>query len=135
MGKTNRQSSDQKLLAALTRLLEGRPQLSDGRLTKSNVAREAGVSLSTANRSDALHLLWAKEVEGGRARKNPSTSAIEAKLAASRKKGRDLQKKCRYLEERLAAAQMMVAQLYRINIELAGNRPAAALRSPDQLQP
>jgi hypothetical protein len=45
--------SDRALQAALVRLGEGRPLRTDGALTVSGLAAEAGVSRSTANRSAA----------------------------------------------------------------------------------
>lgn len=43
--------SEAALRAAMARLLDGRPERTDGALTVSNLAREAGVSRATANRA------------------------------------------------------------------------------------
>lgn len=49
---------------AMGRLIAGRPRVTDGRLTVANLAREAGVGRSTANRAvdvlDAFHKAAAK---------------------------------------------------------------------------
>jgi hypothetical protein len=51
------------LRAAMTRLFDGRPERTDGALTISNLAREAGVSRATANRAvDLLAEFRAAEV-------------------------------------------------------------------------
>jgi hypothetical protein len=42
------------LQAAMERLLSGKPQRTDGRLTISNLATEAGVSRATANRATVM---------------------------------------------------------------------------------
>ncbi|WP_371422404.1 hypothetical protein [Tardiphaga sp.] len=46
--------SEEALRAAMARLLTGRPQRTDGKLTVANLAREAGVSRATANRATAV---------------------------------------------------------------------------------
>ena len=43
--------SEAALRAGMARLLDGRPERTDGALTVSNLAREAGVSRATANRA------------------------------------------------------------------------------------
>ncbi len=43
--------SQTMLREAMARLLAGRPRVTDGRLTVANLAREAGVGRSTANRA------------------------------------------------------------------------------------
>ena len=46
--------SEAALRAGMARLLDGRPERTDGALTVSNLAREAGVSRATANRAIGL---------------------------------------------------------------------------------
>ena len=46
--------SEAALRAAMARLLDGRPERTDGALTVANLAREAGVSRATANRAVGL---------------------------------------------------------------------------------
>ena len=46
--------SQAALRAAMKRLLDGRPERTDGALTVANLAREAGVSRATANRAGDL---------------------------------------------------------------------------------
>jgi hypothetical protein len=46
--------SQTMLQEAMARLVVGRPRFTDGRLTVSNLAREAGVGRATANRATAV---------------------------------------------------------------------------------
>ncbi|MFE0739642.1 hypothetical protein ACFW2N_32715, partial [Streptomyces sp. NPDC058855] len=46
------------LRAAMARLFEGRPQRTDGRLTKENLYKEAQVSRATMNRAHAVLAEW-----------------------------------------------------------------------------
>jgi hypothetical protein len=48
-------SNDQALRAAMTRLLAGEAQRTDGRLTVSNLAAEAGLTRQQAYRSPVIH--------------------------------------------------------------------------------
>ena len=67
------------LREAMARLVAGRPRVTDGRLTVANLAREAGVGRSTANRAvdvlDAFHKAAARV---------PRPRAPEADTAAVR---------------------------------------------------
>ena len=54
----------------MKRLLDGKPELTDGALTKANVSREAGVSRATLFRAPHLLAWWDNEV-GARAGKTP----------------------------------------------------------------
>jgi septal ring factor EnvC (AmiA/AmiB activator) len=47
-------TTEQKLRAAMDRLCSGTSQRTDGQLTVSNLAKEAGVSRATANRAETL---------------------------------------------------------------------------------
>ena len=47
-------TSEQKLRAAMDRLCNGTAQHTDGQLTVSNLAKEAGVGRATANRAEAV---------------------------------------------------------------------------------
>ena len=80
--------SEAALRAAMARLLDGRPERTDGALTVSNLAREAGVSRATANRAiDLLAEFRAAEV--GHRRSSPQALKervrfLEAELRAVR---------------------------------------------------
>ena len=48
------QTTERRLLAAMDRLCSGTSLCTDGQLTVSNLAKEAGVSRATANRAEAV---------------------------------------------------------------------------------
>lgn len=56
-------SCETALRAAMMRLLEGNPQYCDGRLTISNLAREAEVSRATANRATTILAEYRRAVD------------------------------------------------------------------------
>lgn len=80
--------SEAALRAAMERLLDGRPERTDGALTVANLAREAGISRATANRAGDL----LAEFRGAEARQRRScpralkerVRALEAELRAVR---------------------------------------------------
>ncbi len=67
------------LREAMARLVAGRPRVTDGRLTVANLAREAGVGRSTANR--AVDVLQAFHVAATRV---PRRRTPEMEVAAVR---------------------------------------------------
>jgi hypothetical protein len=71
--------SEALLQEAMARLVAGRPRVTDGRLTVANLAREAGVGRSTANR--AVDVLAAFHESAARV---PRRRAPEVDAAASR---------------------------------------------------
>jgi hypothetical protein len=70
--------SEALLQEAMARLVAGRPRVTDGRLTVANLAREAGVGRSTANR--AVDVLAAFHESAARV---PRPHGPEADAAAS----------------------------------------------------
>jgi chromosome segregation ATPase len=80
--------SEASLRAAMERLLDGRPERTDGALTVTNLAREAGVSRATANRAGDL-LAQFRAAEARHRRSSPQAlkkrmRALEAELRAVR---------------------------------------------------
>lgn len=76
------------LRAAMARLLDGRPERTDGALTVSNLAREAGVGRATANRAVDL-LAEFRAAEARHRRSSPQAlkdrvRSLEAELRAVR---------------------------------------------------
>lgn len=76
------------LRAAMARLLDGRPERTDGALTVANLAREAGVSRATANRAVDL-LAEFRAAEARHRRSSPQAlkdrvRSLEAELRAVR---------------------------------------------------
>jgi hypothetical protein len=80
--------SEATLRAAMARLLEGRPDRTEGALTVANLARKAGVSRATANRAaDLLAEFRAAEVHHRRSSPQAMKQrirALEAELRAVR---------------------------------------------------
>ncbi|WP_244489797.1 MULTISPECIES: hypothetical protein [unclassified Rhizobium] len=80
--------SEAALRAVMARLLDGRPERTDGALTVSNLAREAGVSRVTANRAaDLLAEFRAAEAPHRRSCQSAlkeRVRALEAELQAVR---------------------------------------------------
>ncbi|MER9134033.1 MULTISPECIES: hypothetical protein [unclassified Mesorhizobium] len=80
--------SEAALRAAMERLLDGRPDRTDGALTVSNLAREASVSRATANRAVDL-LAEFRAAEARHRRSSPQAlkdrvRSLEAELRAVR---------------------------------------------------
>ncbi|MFB9981578.1 hypothetical protein ACFSQQ_27950 [Mesorhizobium kowhaii] len=80
--------SEAALRAAMARLLDGRPERTDGVLTVSNLAREAGVGRATANRAVDL-LAEFRAAEARHRRTSPQAlkdrvRSLEAELRAVR---------------------------------------------------
>lgn len=64
-------ATEQALRDAMERLLDGRPRVSDARLTVINLAREAGVSRATANRATGVLDAFRRAIAESKARCNP----------------------------------------------------------------
>ncbi|GAA2726421.1 MULTISPECIES: hypothetical protein [Streptomyces] len=102
------------LRAAMTRLFEGRPQRTDGRLTKENLYKEAQVSRATMNRAHAVLAEWDAHVAvhgkttPGEAQRDATIADLKRRLA---KKTRD----CTLLEKKLKAAITAIAALHHDN--------------------
>ncbi|MFI1338598.1 hypothetical protein ACH4U7_52935 [Streptomyces sp. NPDC020845] len=119
------------LRAAMTRLFEGRPQRTDGRLTKENLYKEAQVSRATMNRAHTIlaewdaHLATHGKTTPGEAKRDATIEALKKRLA---KKTRD----CTLLEKKLKAAQTAIAALYHDNQALRQqlDKDASARVSP-----
>ncbi|WP_136661849.1 hypothetical protein [Nitratireductor sp. XY-223] len=74
-------STEQALKQAMERLLAGRADRTDGRLTIANLAREAGVSRATAYRCSDIVEAFRCEVKARNGRK-PGTAAHRSKITA-----------------------------------------------------
>ncbi|MDQ1041998.1 hypothetical protein [Streptomyces sp. V4I2] len=130
-------ASEAKLRAAMTRLLAGQPQRSDGALTKENLAREAGVSHATVHRATDVLTEWnahvphsIKRTPGERARDDTITT-LRAQLTRARDHARELQ-------GQLDALATVTANLYAENLalrrHLQGRTPAGTHGEPTPLR-
>ncbi|MFJ3921582.1 hypothetical protein [Streptomyces sp. NPDC090022] len=102
------------LRAAMLRLFTGKPQRTDGRLTKENLWREAQVSRATMNRAQPILAEWdARIAEHGKTtigetRRDAEISRLRSKLAHKTRQ-------CTELETRLQAAATAIAALHHDN--------------------
>ena len=101
----------------MERLLAGRPQRSDGRLTKDNLWKEAGVSRATMNRATHIMTQWEDRVRAAdsytprEARKNDELTTLRADLAARTRE-------CTQRRHQLDAAATAIAALHHDNTML-----------------
>ena len=107
--------SEAALRAAMARLLDGRPERTDGALTVSNLAREAGVSRATANRAVDV-LAEFRTAEARRRQSSPLVlkgriRALEAELRAVRgAEMAELRALARTLAQRIQVLTLQVAE-------------------------
>lgn len=109
-GLVNSTGAEQKLRDAMTRLLAGKPRHCDGKLTKANLAREAGVSPATMFRAKKVLEEWDKHVTSSTPR-NAQVSKLESELQASKKRARDLEQQNTVLRRQVTAAATVIAEL------------------------
>jgi hypothetical protein len=75
--------TSQALREAMARLLAGNPKHTDGRLTKTNLGREAGVSHATRHRAKAILIEWNAAIAavGKRTPNRPGITKMPASCA------------------------------------------------------
>ncbi|MFI7356221.1 hypothetical protein BJP40_01180 [Streptomyces sp. CC53] len=102
------------LRAAMQRLFTGKPQRTDGRLTKENLWREAQVSRATMNRAQPILTEWDAHIAergkttAGEARRDAEITRLRKRLAAKTQE-------CTQLEMKLKAAATAIAALHHDN--------------------
>lgn len=129
--------SEAALRVAMARLLDGRPERTDGALTVSNLAREAGVSRATANRAVDL-LAEFRAAEARRRRSSPQAlkdrvRSLEAELRAVRGAGMaELRALTRTLAQHIQLLTLQVAErdavIAGLQDELARSNEAKVVR-------
>ncbi|MEU7345867.1 hypothetical protein ABZ778_18445 [Streptomyces bacillaris] len=127
--------TEQKLRDAMDRLLAGKPQHSDGRLTKNNLALEAGVSPATMFRAKTVLADWDAHINThgsrtpGEARRDADIDDLRRQLGAAKKEITELNR-------RLTAATTVIASLHHDNQMLRSehhpNGTLTPLSRPDQ---
>jgi len=128
--------SEAALRAAMARLLDGRPERTDGALTVANLAREAGVSRATANRAADL-LAEFRAAEACHRRSSPQAlkqriRTLEAELRAVRGvEMAELRTLTRTLAQHIQMLTLQVADrdavITRLQDELAQSREATII--------
>ncbi|WP_208636898.1 hypothetical protein [Streptomyces swartbergensis] len=102
------------LRAAMARLFEGRPQRTDGRLTKENLYKEAQVSRATMNRAHAVLAEWDAYIAAhGKATRGEAKR--DAAIADLKKRLTKKTQECTLLENKLRAAHTAIAALFHDN--------------------
>ncbi|MFJ3301414.1 hypothetical protein [Streptomyces bacillaris] len=121
--------TEHKLRAAMDRLLGGKPQHSDGRLTKNNLALEAGVSPATMFRAKAVLADWDTHIDThgsltpGEARRDADIDGLRRQLAAAKREITELNRQ-------LTAATTVIASLHHDNQLLRAERHADGVLVP-----
>ncbi|AGM07088.1 hypothetical protein [Amycolatopsis keratiniphila] len=107
-------TTSEALRSAMQRLFEGKPQRTDGRLTKENLWREAQVSRATMNRATGIladweaHLAQHGTLTPGEARRDDEIGRLRARLAEKTRENTELRKQ-------LQAAATAIAALHHDN--------------------
>lgn len=102
------------LRAAMNRLFEGRPQRTDGRLTKENLYKEAQVSRATMNRAHAVMAEWDNHV-AAHGKKTAGEAQRDAAIIELKRRLTKKTQECTLLENKLKAAASAIAALYHDN--------------------
>ncbi|WP_405797302.1 hypothetical protein [Streptomyces longwoodensis] len=105
------------LKAAMARLFEGRPQRTDGRLTKENLYKEAQVSRATMNRAHAILAEWDAHV-AAHGKTTPGEAKRDSTIANLKKRLTAKTQECTLLENKLKAAHTAIAALFHDNTAL-----------------
>jgi small-conductance mechanosensitive channel len=117
-------ASEAKLRAAMTRLLAGQPQHTDGALTKENLAREAGVSHATVHRATDILTEWNAHVPHP-VRRTPSERARDDTITTLRTQLAQIRDHARELQGQLDALASITANLYAENLALRRRLPGS----------
>lgn len=94
----------------MDRLLNGKARHCDGKLTKTNLAREASVSQATMYRAKNLLAEWDEQVSDTTPRV-AQVSRLETELSKSRKRARELEQQNVDLRRQITAAATVIAEL------------------------
>ncbi|MFC9740528.1 hypothetical protein ACFVKC_21710 [Streptomyces noursei] len=121
-------ATEAKLRAAMDRLLEGRPERTDGALTKENLAREAGVSHATVHRAETVLADWDTRVERPVLR-TPGEVRRDEEIAELRRGLRESKQNVTLLQNKLDALATVTANLYHENQALKQERTRRTQRA------
>ncbi|WP_331755214.1 hypothetical protein OG936_38250 (plasmid) [Streptomyces sp. NBC_00846] len=105
------------LRAAMRRLFDGKPQHTDGRLTKENLRREAHVSRATMNRATPILAEWDNHV-GEHGATTPGEARRDDEITQLRRKLAEKTRESMITNRRLEAAAIAIAALHHDNTQL-----------------
>ncbi|MEU4618038.1 hypothetical protein [Streptomyces umbrinus] len=109
-------NTERALREAMQRLFTGRPVRTDGKLTKQNLWREAGVSRATMNRATAVLADWDAQVSGSAASERDQTQATE--ITRLRSQLKDNRHERQRLQDEVDASATVIAALLAENAAL-----------------
>ncbi|MFH9016563.1 hypothetical protein ACH4C6_35275 [Streptomyces sp. NPDC017943] len=121
-------TAEKALREAMERLFAGRPIRTDGKLTKQNLWREAGVSRATMNRATAVLADWDNRVSQSTARKHDQKLTEE--ITRLRRQLKENRIERQRLQDEVDAAAIVIAAVLAENAALrerAGNRSAVVI--------
>ncbi|WP_329588898.1 hypothetical protein OG195_12570 [Streptomyces sp. NBC_01362] len=108
--------TEKSLREAMERLLAGTPARTDGKLTKNNLWREAGVSRATMNRATNILTEWDSRIGTSPANQHAQRQAEE--LTQLRRKAKAQQRDHKKLQDQVDAAATVIAVLLSENTAL-----------------
>lgn len=126
-------NSRDNIRSAMERLLSGAPQFTDGRLTRTNLALEAGIGRATLYRQPDLIAEWTRKVAEADAHELPTSS--EAAVARLTRQLADERGRRTDAERVAQGLALVVAELYRQLEDRDGrgaDRVVAIARQRDQ---
>ncbi|GGJ58381.1 hypothetical protein [Streptomyces brasiliensis] len=121
-------TAEKALREAMERLFTGRPIRTDGKLTKQNLWREAGVSRAIMNRATAVLADWDNQVSQSTARKHDQK--LTEGITRLRRRLKDNCLERQGLQDEVDAAATVIAALLAENATLRerlGNRSSAVI--------
>ncbi|MFJ6372631.1 hypothetical protein ACIQK5_31145 [Streptomyces virginiae] len=127
--------AEQALREAMERLFTGTPARTDGKLTKNNLWREAGVSRATMNRATTVLAEWENRV--GRSPACAREQKQSEEIARLRRRLKDTQRERLEFQHQVDAAATVIAALLAENSALREQlikRSAVVVPFPHALQ-
>ena len=103
--------TEKKLRDAMQRLLAGKAKRTDGRLIKTNLHIEAGVSRATMNRATTVIADWDAAVGTDCAPRDPRLVALEAEVSTLKESVVKLREENTALKRKNQAAVTVIAEL------------------------
>jgi len=107
-------ATEKALREAMARLIEGRPRVTDGKMTKENLYREAGVSRATMNRATAVMDEW-NAYTAQQGRRTVGEARRDSEIGQLRDDLRKKTQKITELQRRLDAAATVIGALHHEN--------------------